>query len=56
MTTYGSMRKDQKMGGRGRKIRIQDHPQLHTKFEDSLNYMRPCLKSKTKHVIQNKQM
>jgi len=31
-----------------RKVRVQDHSQLLSKFEASLGYMRPCLKSKTK--------
>lgn len=34
--------------GGGRGLRIQGHPQLHRKFEASLRYMKPCLKSKKK--------
>lgn len=33
-------------GSRGRRIRVQGHPQLHSKFKASLGYMRPCLGKK----------
>lgn len=36
----------QHAGSRDRRIRIQSHPWLHSKFEDKLGYMRPCLKRK----------
>jgi hypothetical protein len=25
-------------------MQVEDHPQLHSEFKDSLSYWRPCLK------------
>lgn len=30
--------------------RIQGHPQSHSKFKASLNYMRPCLRKRVKSI------
>lgn len=42
----------QHIGGGGEKIRVQNHCQLHSKFQASLDYIRPYFKVKPKRVIR----
>ena len=44
------------LGSGGGETGIQDHLGIHSKFDASLGYMRPCLKTKQKKTKQNHQM